>query len=91
MSATIDITKYLCRILYLYYTFTHIINDKVLLFIYMIWIYVWLSFIDKKVSQLVEMQNTLIGTYLHVPSVAFSYALRLADRKVIELAVVLNS
>lgn len=66
MSATIDITKYLCRILYLYYTFTHIINDKVLLFIYMIWIYVWLSFIDKKVS---HPNNRYEGTY----SIIFMY------------------
>ena len=43
-------TKYLCRIIS---RFTLIINDKVLMFL-------WLSVIDKKVSHPNEIQNTFV-------------------------------
>ena len=45
-------TKYLCRIIS---RFTLIINDKVLMFL-------WLAVIDKKVSHPNEIQNTFEGT-----------------------------
>ena len=46
-------TKYLCRIIS---RFTLIINDKVLMFL-------WLSVIDKKVSHPNEIQNTFVRRY----------------------------
>ena len=56
--------SYFIFLLYVYHSFTHIINDKVLLFIYMIWIYVWLSFIDKKVSHPNNRYEGIILTVL---------------------------